>query len=165
MSRSNLPTRERVTELLGYDEKSGTLRWRVNRRGPVKAGDECRYKNADGYIMVKIDGCKLMAHRIAWLIHFGHWPDGDIDHINGHRSDNRIINLRDVSRTINLQNRRSPQSTNTTGYLGVRRDKQRYVAQIKTPDQHIRIGTFCTPEEAHAAYVNAKRELHEGNTL
>lgn len=115
--------------------------------------------------MVKIDGCKVMAHRIAWLIYFGHWPDGDIDHINGDRSDNRIINLRDVSRTINLQNRRSPQSTNATGYLGVHRDKRRYVAQIKTPDRNIRIGTFRTPEEAHAAYINAKRELHEGNTL
>ncbi len=61
-------------------------------------------------------------HRLAWLYMYGEWPVGDIDHINGIRDDNRLINLRSVSRQENLRNRRTGRN-NTSGVMGVNWDK------------------------------------------
>lgn len=107
-----------------------------------------------------------MAHRLAWLYVYGEWPNGDIDHIDGDRLNNRIANLRDVSRRVNLENQRRPKACNKSGFLGVKtfRD-QRFQARIQVRGVQLHLGTFDTPHEAHAAYVAAKRNLHQGCTL
>ena len=58
-------------------------------------------------------------HRLAWLMAYGVWPSGDIDHINGDRQDNRLCNLRDVSHSRNLFNRQAPSVGNKARLLGV----------------------------------------------
>lgn len=93
-------------------------------------------------------------------------PKEQIDHINGNRMDNRIANLRCVSASVNQQNQRRPHRTNSTGYLGVvpvRRGQFR--AQIWVSGAAKNLGTFDTPQEAHAVYLHAKRLRHEGCTL
>ena len=156
---------ERVQELLRHDEETGDFFWKHNRRGHAKAGDKCSYTNHAGYIVIKIDGIKVMAHRLAWLLGHGSWPNGDIDHINGNRTDNRLQNLRDVDRTTNLQNQRQAQPKNRLGILGVSEKNGRYRARIKAHGKVHELGIFSTPTEASAAYINAKRQLHQGNTL
>lgn len=102
----------------------------------------------------------------VWLMHTGRWPDGEIDHINGVRDDNRIENLRDVTHQTNAENRRRPVRASETGALGVTLTKDgRYRARICSKGRLLSLGVFGSADEAHAAYVLGKRRLHAGNTL
>jgi HNH endonuclease len=56
-------------------------------------------------IRIGLDGKLYVASRIAWLMYYGEWPSQLIDHIDGDRMNNRIRNLRDVSHTVNMNNR------------------------------------------------------------
>jgi hypothetical protein len=155
---------DRAKELLTYDPDSGLFTWRVSRRGPARAG-ETAGSNCHGYVLLKLDGEAVFAHRLAWLVVYGTWPTNDIDHINGRRDDNRIANLRDVSRAVNLQNRRSAHRRSLSGLLGVKKNHGGWSASITTAGRRKHLGTFKTADEAHSIYLAAKRQLHEGNTL
>ena len=92
----------------------------------------------------------------------GEWPVIDVDHKDTVKSNNRWSNLRLATTSENGQNQQSPPSHNTTGFLGVTLYKPtgRYAAFIKVNRKSRYLGYYTTPEEAHAAYVAAKRELH-----
>lgn len=152
----------RLHELLHFVD--GKLLWRVNRRGPVKAGDEAGCLKKNGYMRIVVDGTRLWMHRVVWAMHNDKWPDGEIDHINGVRHDNRIENLRCVTAAINQQNQKSLRR-NKSGLLGVQKGCNRYYARINVSDKQINIGSFPTAEAAHAAYVAVKREVHPGCTI
>lgn len=160
-------TAAQVRAALEYDHLSGVFRWRPKKNRTDLSGRVAGAKKRDGYVMFQIGKRHYSAHRIAWLHHFGVWPDGDIDHINGDRADNRIANLRDVTRTINAQNQRRAQRSNATGLLGahVSPHGDGYVSTIKVNGEAIRLGKFTTPEQAHKAYIEAKRKWHPGNTI
>lgn len=151
-------TYARVMEQLSYDPETGELRWKVPSCNSVKAGNVAGALAPDGYRCIKLGPKIFGAHRLAWFIVHGEWPDGEIDHINGIRDDNRIANLRDISRQGNVHNRRK--SWSASGYLGVSRNHGRWRASISVNGRTITIGNFGTPEEAHAAYLEAKRRLH-----
>jgi hypothetical protein len=130
--------------------------------GRKRAGARAGYENSLGYWKVAVDGRWMMAHRLAWALMNGdRWPDGEIDHINGVPSDNRIANLRVATRAQQLANAKF-NSANTTGFRGVcikrRGGKTLYQADIRVAGRKIFIGTFGTPEEAHAAYVKVAME-------
>lgn len=99
----------------------------------------------------------MRAHRAAWAIYHGEWPDEDIDHINGNRSDNRIANLRHVGRKINLRNRRIS-VLSAAGFTGVAREGDGWKATIG--NKHIAV--FGTIEEAIAARLGAEVALGYG---
>jgi hypothetical protein len=111
---------------------------------------------------ISLDNIYYRAHRLAWLYVHDVWPDDQIDHINGCRDDNRIANLREVTNAQNMQNLHRPHSRNTSGYLGVHfvRERNRWGAQIRDNGRKRNLGHFATAEEASAAYLAAKRELH-----
>ena len=97
-------TQEIALDLFRYDPVTGFLYWRIGR-GPVQAGDRAGwFDKSDGYIRIFINGTQYLAHRIIWLMVYGEFPLGDTDHKNQIRHDNRIANLRDVSRSINVLN-------------------------------------------------------------
>lgn len=159
---------ELARELFRYDEASGQLFWRVNRGRTAKAGQVAGHVDSKHrYRVIRFLGRLTMAHRIAWLYVHGVWPSGDIDHINGVRDDNRIENLRDVSRSANLQNQRQASRNNKCGMLGVSLHKEtgKFVAQIMAGRKQKYLGLFDTAEEAHAAYLRAKAELHPFQTI
>jgi HNH endonuclease/AP2 domain len=83
-----------------------------------------------------------------------------VDHINGVRHDNRPSNLRPATQSENLANTRL-RSNNTSGLKGASFHKQagRWRAAIRIDGRQRHLGLFDTPEEAHAAYVRAAREL------
>jgi hypothetical protein len=96
----------------------------------------------------------------------GKFPCGEIDHVNGNPSDNKMSNLRVATRSMNNQNRRKAHKNNkSSGLLGVTRDGSKWSAQIGLKGKKIFIGSYATPELAHEAYVTVKRKIHEGNTL
>ncbi len=125
------------------------------------------YKNNDGYIGLAINNKQMKAHRIIYFLFYRKWPDGEIDHINGIRDDNRICNLRDASKEHNQQNQRKPRSDNKSGFLGVsyRKDTGMYRATIALNGVKKNIGSFSTPEIAHQAYLQEKRKIHKGCTI
>ena len=168
-TKSQRPTAERVTELFDYDAETGALRWRVSKQG-LKVGKVAGTVHKLGYVYVSADNYRTLAHRLAWVHVYGVWPSGVIDHINGDPSDNRLCNLRDVSRQVNQQNMRSAMCSNlSTGLLGACYCKRRhkFVSGIKDPStgKRLNLGAFDTAEEAHQAYLSAKRRLHEGCTI
>ena len=154
-----------VREIFEYSD--GSLFWRRSLTGKNRiAGNKAGYRNCDGYIMVEVAGKAVAAHRVVWLMHAGRWPDGEIDHINGVRDDNRIENLRDVTHQTNAENRRRSVRASETGALGVTLTKDgRYRARICSKGRLLSLGVFGSADEAHAAYVAEKRRLHAGNTL
>ena len=159
-------TAERARELLNYDPETGSLRWRVSRWGATKGNEAGSIEK--GYRRASVDMTRYFAHRLAWLIYYGTWPKDQIDHIDGDRSNNRIANLREATHDENCENQHRAQSDNyTTGLLGASFDKRKRVfrASIMVKKFVYRLGTFKTAEEAHQAYLAAKRQLHAFNTL
>ncbi len=153
---------ELLTILLRYDENNGKLFWnkRTGPSGEIKrwngryAGKEAFARvRSDGYLDGKIMGKRFLAHRIIWLIVNGTWPSADIDHIDHDRTNNKITNLRDVSRMINNRNRPLVK-TNKTGVAGVSQYKNtdRWLVKVS----NIYIGLFDCFEEAISARNNAK---------
>lgn len=162
-------TAEEARSRLNYDSETGILTWK-KLRNKRRIGEEAKSLDVAGYVQVNISGTLVKGHRLAWLLHYGDWPDGDIDHINGVRNDNRISNLRCVSPKVNCQNQRVGSRPSVTGLIGVHlqdrgRPNKRYRAKIYVDGRQIHLGGYATPEEAHAAYVLAKRKHHEGCTL
>ena len=78
----------------------------------------------NGYKVGSVFSKRLLAHRVAWAIYYGVWPEDCIDHINGDRSDNRISNLRDANKSTNGMNR-GPQRNNSSGMKGIYFDQSR----------------------------------------
>lgn len=158
---------ERLKLLLTYDDATGGFVWNGCGRNQTK-GRNAGSLDRHGYLQTRIDGKIYFNHRLAWLYIYGKFPDGVIDHINGNPLDNRITNLRDVSRRTNQENQRSaPSSNKTTGLLGATFHKKtgKFLAKIQVKKKQIYLGLFLTAEQAHQEYLKAKRKLHIGATI
>lgn len=156
---------ELVRELIAYEPISGKFYWKhrdvVHFRSEASAAywnktyafQECmRTKDAQGYNIGSIKGKNQYAHRVAWAITHGVWPNGEIDHINGVRNDNRLENLRSVAKVENGRNQ-GLKASNTSGVNGVIWDKKRkrWTAAVKYEGKLKHLGSFRTIEEAAAA--------------
>lgn len=145
-----------------YEPETGAFRWVA--RGPgIKPGKLAGSRSAGGYWVVKVNRIGYAAHRLAWFLSTGQWPDGEIDHINGNPLDNRLCNLRVVDRAGNSQNRWKAHSDHAScGLLGVTWNKQhrRWQAKIVANKVRHHIGYFDDPVVAHRAYMAKKAELH-----
>lgn len=160
-------TQSRLKELLHYDQETGVFTRIVTTNNRAKAGSVAGSKTGNGYLQVTIRWRQYSLHRLAWLYVHGTWPESDIDHINGVRTDNRIENLRDVSRSGNIQNTRKARSNSTSGVLGVTFDKSRnkWLAAITTEGKRKHIGRFESKDDAQKSYVEAKRIYHKTCTI
>ena len=160
---------EQARELFSYDPDTGELTW-VNgfRRGNgamAPAGTVAGCFDGEGYLVSRTNRTQYKNHRLAWLLYHGEWPKGAIDHIDGDKANNRISNLRMTTNSENLQNQRKPMRHNKLGILGVCMAGHKYRTKVHVNGADHYLGVFDTPEEAQAAYLKAKRELHPGNTL
>ena len=132
-----------------YDPLTGNVR---GMRGRV-----ITTKYRDNYIIAIIYAdkqYKIRAHRLAWYLHYGKLPENQIDHIDGNRSNNKIDNLRDVTNQHNQWNR-----VNAKGYVWSKQHKK-FMARVRLNGKNIHIGLFDTTEEAHNAYLEAKKIYH-----
>jgi len=159
-------TQKVLRTLLKYDPMTGEFVWRVSVNPRAMAGKTACVCRSKGYAVIQVDGVQYAAHRLAWLYVHGVWPTEQLDHINGVRDDNRMVNLREATSAQNHQNRRAAQSSSKTGILGVSVHKSgMFMSQIKRDYKVYYLGLHITEEEAQAAYVAAKRSLHPFGTL
>lgn len=116
--------------------------------------------NKDGYLRIGIGNSLYYGHRLAWALHHGEYPEGEIDHINRNRLDNRIMNLREVSHAQNMQNK-GERIDNTSGVIGVTWDKasNKWQAGIGVNGKYKNLGRFDCIEHAAIARESAEREL------
>jgi len=161
-------TQAQVKAVLNYDPETGIFTW--NPRPRVMGGKIAGNLSPVGYMRIGLGGRGVnkrlyQSHRLAWLYMTGEWPANDIDHINGCRTDNRWVNLRSVDRRTNLENLRVARSNNRSGLLGVSMARKRFNARIYVNGRVVNLGNFDLKEQAHAAYVAAKRVHHSGCTI
>lgn len=143
-------TQAELKKLLHYDPGTGDFTWKSWRKNQVNAGDiaGCVHKSSFGYMIIELSAVKYKAHRLAWFYVHGEWPE-QVDHLNGIRDDNRMINLRNVTHTENQRNR-IINSNNTSGYNGVAWVKHlsKWYAYIRHGGKRINLGYYKDKEKA-----------------
>lgn len=147
-------------EFFRYDSDNGVVfrtarSHKAGRLGPVTTKDN------HGYVVATHKGRRHKAHRLAWLIKTGEWPDGQIDHVNGDRADNRWCNLRLATPFENAQNTkvRKDCASGVTGVMFMPR-LNRWVAYINARNTRRYLGYFTTKETAIAARKTAEQVYH-----
>jgi hypothetical protein len=163
-------TPEFVREALRYAPDTGRLTWRarpnhhfMSKRAHSTwntrfAGIEAFTVVRETYLSGELNRRTYPAHRVIWAIVHGVWPTGEVDHKNGIRTDNRLENLRLCTSQENAWNRRA--CGGAVGLKGVYlRESGKYRAQIHSQGRFFHLGTFETPEEAHAAYCAAANTM------
>lgn len=154
---------ETLRQLIWGDPETGKLYWHF--RSASYFTSDIQYKiwnkrfahreaftanSGQGYRQGAVLGVMLKAHRVCWALHYGEWPNNQIDHINHDRSDNRIANLRTVTISENCRNRSLP-CNNNSGHVGVSRNGIKWKARLKMNGVDHYLGLFNTIEDAVAA--------------
>lgn len=149
-----------VKRCLEYNPDTGDLIWveKYSKYSKVTLGSIAGHKGVTA-TKLQLNGAYLQAHRVAWYLYYGVWPDLFVDHINGNPNDNRIANLRLADRTQNSANRLSS-GNSTSRYLGVCYVKRtgKWQASIGTPRTYL--GQYLTEKEAAVAYNEAAKCLY-----
>lgn len=182
VTKAGIPSPDALRQMMDYDPATGELTWKPRDAAMFTAGSagqrvartpehKCANWNArlagkpalnasttGGYRFGTINKRVLKAHRVAWAMFHGEWPKGDIDHINGDASDNRIANLRDVPHDVNMRNMKR-RSDNTSGHSGISWYAQtgRWHARVGSTRTHV--GFFKTIKEAVVARDKAREGL------
>lgn len=170
-TRNLLEISQKALKSILYNPETGIISWMPKDLSEKDSARwNSRYANKPagtltdkGYIRVFIKNngkaYHIMAHQIAWFISNGSIPLGEIDHINQNRADNRIINLRDVSRKINHRNKKRSRN-NLSGITGVYWNKHRnkWYAQYFEDGKRHHVGSFNNKKDAEIEIIKA-REL------
>lgn len=172
-------TAQDIIDAFAYDPQTGKFIWKDRPVSHFPNADYYRrwrtrclgkpalcQKHGNGYLSGRLFDRNVYAHRAAWAIYYGRMPEGQIDHINGDRSDNRIENLREVSNAENAHNQKA-RDDSTSGVLGVhkRGDTGRWTAYVNRDGKRHCLGCFDTKAEAIAARRDEERRLgfHENH--
>jgi len=155
-------TQELVKSLFDYDSNTGVFKRKVTVSNNAKVGQILNKTDTHGYLKVAIKKKSFKVHRLIWLYVYGELPKDTIDHINGIRDDNRIENLRVCTVKENSQNRKFSKN-NTSGYKGVIKKGNKFVAQIGFDNKCKHLGYFLKAEDAHKAYCEAGIKYHTHN--
>jgi hypothetical protein len=158
----DLPSIDYLRQRLRYEPETGKLYWlecaSTSKKWNTRyAGAEALGTvNASGHKYGSVTGCKLKAHRVVWALHYGVWPDGDIDHINQQPADNRIENLRVATKSDNMRNvaRTRANTSGATGVVWYKR-KAKWHARITVDGRQLSLGYYDRFEDAASARKHA----------
>lgn len=162
---------ETLRALLAYDPATGAFTWRArpdNLSFTTRWAGKAAFTayNGHGYKTAIIMSRRVMAHRAAFAIYYGRAPQGEIDHINGVRDDNRIENLREVSSALNKRNA-AKSRRNTSGVTGVSWKKAygKWQACFAVQRRQIHLGYFTEKQDAIDALLAARSHygFHENH--
>jgi hypothetical protein len=150
---AEMPNIDDLRKWLVYEEDTGRL-FSKKRNQYVFSN-----KHHSGYLKGAIGTRTFTAHRVCAALKLGYWPDGEVDHINGVRDDNRWQNLRVVSKSENQRNAKK-RKDNKSGATGVfQRKSGSWCAYINKNTKKLFLGTFKTYDEAIAARKSAEKML------
>lgn len=146
--------------LFTVDYESGTL---IRRVSTYRAQKEAvaGYKANNGYLAVSVVGVRALVHRVIWAIHYDAWPEGDIDHIDNDKTNNRIPNLRMATKSQNSMNTRIRKDS-TTGIKGVcyNSANSNYRVRLIKDNTPVEVGSFLTIQAAAEAVKLARKKIH-----
>lgn len=160
---------EEVGRLLHYVPDTGRFYWCERPRIYFTSDSQwkrwnTRYARKEAFTALSSTGYRegaifrrtFKAHRVAWLLFHGRWPEGQIDHINGNRADNRICNLRDVTQTENNRNQ-TISLHNSSGFCGVfwHQRQRKWCARVGVSGKQVHLGSFDSFDEAVSARQRA----------
>lgn len=151
------PTQQRLNHLFTYDHSTGALTRRIDHY-QAKAGDPVGTLNKRGYLICSVDGKTYYVHRLIWLMVNGNYPQ-TIDHKDGDKANNRLENLRPVTRQENSHNNHK-----ALGYYW-REKLGKYQALITIDNKQQHIGLYSCPLLARLAYLDAKSSLHPSTCI
>ncbi len=160
-------TFEMLSERLSYSPETGKFRWRSGDTEPLQWKNKYAGKQAftsidsqSGYVQGRCFGEKIYGHRAAWLLFYGEWPRGQVDHINGIRHDNRIENLRMATGSQNSMN--SALRGGSSRFRGVcwHKGASKWVASIQSHGKPKHIGLFNCETAAAIARDAEATKLH-----
>lgn len=157
-----LPQLESLQEWLSYDPETGLVTWAKNPSRRTVAGQNAGFLHRNGYVYIDLFRRRMLAHRVAWMLHHGTDPGQmQIDHIDGDRTNNRISNLRIATNAENGRNAKL-YNTNTSGVKGVtwHAHTRKWLAKIGLNWRTHYVGIFDTVEEAAVAIQEARERLH-----
>jgi hypothetical protein len=162
--RISLPSQEELNQLFYYKDGQLISKYLSTNR---KIGAVVGVKNKYGYLQAKFKDKIFYVHRLIWMLLKGDLNGMDVDHINGIKHDNRIENLRLVSRNENNQNLKKAKINSKTKLIGASFHKPsgKFIAQIAKNNKVFYLGLFDTAEDAHAAYIAKKKEIHLSCTI
>lgn len=138
---------EKVKNKLSYNSETGVFTWKEN-------GKQAGGLNSNGYRRIFFNKKKYLAHRLAYYFYYGKNPKFLVDHINGKKDDNRIVNLREVTSRENGSNFFSHRNGKLVGTT-YSKTRKKWIAQGRINGKQCRIGQFKTEKEAHLAYLDA----------
>ena len=151
---------DELKSYLEYNKDTGKFTRKISTSNRIRAGDIAGYLDKTvGYIRISVKSKTYLAHHLVWLYHHGYLPK-EIDHINGIRNDNRIENLREVSRLENTRNKEM-HGRNTSGVTGITYNKagKSWRARINVNYKEIYLGCFKNKEDAILARRAAEMEF------
>ena len=150
-----------VDDMFNLDPDTGELTRKICLNSRWKIGGKVGFvRKKDGYVQISILANKYLGHRVVWCKHYGTWPDGEVDHINGIKTDNRIENLRLADTNIQVQNR-GLNKTNKSGYRGVwQKENGRWRVYITKDYKRINVGSYASYDEAVMARQKIETEMH-----
>lgn len=152
-------------DFIWHKNPAAYARW-FNENKAGKSAYMSPYPN--GYLRVACCGQAYLGHRVAWILATGKEPTGVIDHINGVRSDNRLINLRDVSLSENSANH-GKYCTSPAGITGVSYNARadRWIVRFIRDGKTTPARWFRTKEEAvsHRILMGHLPRGHEGGAF
>lgn len=150
----------KIEDCISYNPYTGVLTWSTRVNNSVSVGQTLGTRHNKGYLFFRLNKKFYFCHKVAWFLHYGCWPSGEIDHINGDKSDNRITNLRDVTHLQNMCNTPSRQKTSSK-YKGVHIIKTtgKWRATLWNGCSKLHLGVFSCEKEAALAYDTEARKV------
>lgn len=170
-------TQDYIKERFSYNQKTGHLSWKnrpehdfISKK--YQSIFNARFANKEsgsfcnGYLRTQIDKKSYFNHLIIWVYVYGRYPEKNIDHIDGNRANNKIENLREVTKLENAKNQKLYKN-NGSGFSGVRFDKSlnKWRVQIGSGKNRKHIGIFEERDAAIRARQKAEKErgYHENH--